>query len=175
MRRLLHLSRLIDGFADRTGAVLGWLTLAMVVLGAGNTLLRAADRWLRLGLSTNLTLELQWYLFAAVFLLGAAWTLRHDGHVRVDVLFGRLSQRGRAWIDLLGALFMLVPFCLLMLWTSTGYVAASWRVLESSPDPGGLPRYPVKTLIPIAFVLLLVQSVSFIIKKVAVLRGSGAA
>ena len=103
--------------------------------------------------------------------LGAAWTLRHDAHVRVDVLYGRLSVRGRALVDLAGALLMLVPFTVLLLWASGSYVAASWRVLEASPDPGGLPRYPVKTLLPVACVLLLVQSVSFVIHRIAVLRG----
>lgn len=168
---LLRLARALDRFADRTGVVLAWLTLAMVLIGAGHALFRTADRALRLGMTSNVSLELQWYLFAAVFLLGAAWTLRADAHVRVDVLYGRLSAKGRAWIDLAGALLMLVPFCVLMLWASGSYVAASWHVWEQSPDPGGLPRFPVKMLIPIGFALLLMQSVSFIVKRVAVLRG----
>lgn len=171
MPTLLRLARAIDRFADRTGTVLAWLTLVMVVIGAGHAFFRALDRALRLGVTTNLWLELQWYLFAAVFLLGAAWTLRADAHVRVDVLYSRLSARGRAWIDLVGATLMLIPFCVLMLWASGSFVEASWRVWEQSPDPGGLPRFPVKVLIPIGFVLLLVQSVSFVIKRVAILRG----
>ena len=168
---LLRLARTLDRFADRTGNLLAWLTLVMVLVGAGNALFRTLDRTLQLGVTSNLWLELQWYLFAAVFLLGAAWTLRADAHVRVDVLYGRLSEKGRAWIDLVGALLMLIPFCVLMLWASGSYVAASWRVWEQSPDPGGLPRFPVKVLIPVGFALLLVQSVSFVAKRVAVLRG----
>ncbi len=171
MNAWLRLARAIDRFADATGYVLGGLTGLMVLVGAGNALVRALDRWLGWGIVTNMALELQWYLFATVFLLGAAWTLRHDAHVRVDVLYGRLSARGRAGVDLAGALLMLVPFTILLLWASGSYVAASWRVLEASPDAGGLPRYPVKTLIPVACVLLLVQSVSFVIRKIAVLRG----
>ncbi len=172
--QLLRLAHALDRFADRTGTGLAWLTLVMVLVGAGNAVLRALDRAMGLGVTTNLWLELQWYLFAAVFLLGAAYTLRADAHVRVDVLYGRLSRRRKAWIDLAGAFLMLIPFCVLMLWTSVGYVAAAWRVWEVSPDPGGLPRVPVKVLIPVGFVLLLVQSVSFVVKRVAVLRGLAA-
>ena len=171
---LLRLAHALDRFADRTGTLLAWLTLVMVLVGAGNAVLRALDRAMGLGVTANLWLELQWYLFAAVFLLGAAYTLRADAHVRVDVLYGRLSEKKKAWIDLAGALLMLIPFCVLMLWASVGYVAAAWRVWEVSPDPGGLPRVPVKVLLPVGFVLLLAQSVSFVVKRVAVLRGIAA-
>ncbi len=171
MTRLLRLARRLDAFADGLGRVLGWLVLLMVLVGAGHAVFRALDRGLGLGVTTNGWLELQWYLFGAVFLLGAGWALRHDAHVRVDVLYGRLGPRAQAWIDVVGAAVLLVPFCLVMIWASLPFVAASWRVWEQSPDPGGLPRFPAKVLIPIGFVLLLVQGVSFVIRRVAVLRG----
>lgn len=171
MRVLLRLARQIDRLADATGRVLGVLVLVMVLAGAGNALFRTLDRSLGLGVTTNGLLELQWYLFATVFLLGAAWTLRTDGHVRVDVFYGRLSPRGRAWVDVLGTVLLLVPFLVLLLWVSVPYVAQSWAVREVSPDPGGLPRYPVKAVLPLGIGLLLAQSLSFLVKRIAVLRG----
>ncbi|GIV57910.1 MAG: C4-dicarboxylate ABC transporter substrate-binding protein [Rhodothermaceae bacterium] len=167
----LRLARGIDRFSEQTGRLVYWLTLAMVVAGAYNAVVRYLDRYTGLGLSSNFYIELQWYLFSLVFLLGSAYTLRHDAHVRVDVLYARLSPRGRAWINLLGTLLFLFPFCGLMLWVSWPSVANSWAVREMSPDPGGLPRYPIKTVIPVAFVLLMVQGVSMVIRSVAVLRG----
>ncbi|RMF52875.1 MAG: TRAP transporter small permease subunit [Bacteroidetes bacterium] len=167
----LRLARGIDRFSEQTGRLVYWLTLAMVVVGAYNAVVRYLDRYTGLGLSSNFYIELQWYLFSLVFLLGSAYTLRHDAHVRVDVLYARLSPRGRAWINLLGTLLFLFPFCGLMLWVSWPSVANSWAVREMSPDPGGLPRYPIKTVIPVAFVLLMVQGVSMVIRSVAVLRG----
>ena len=161
----------IDRFSEWTGRVVYWLTLAMVLVGAYNALVRYLDRFTGIGLSSNTYIELQWYMFSLVFLLGAAFTLKHDAHVRVDVLYGRLSRRGRAWIDLVGTLLLLVPFCLFVLWTSWPTVYNSWAILEVSPDPGGLPRYPIKTVIPVAFFLLLVQGVSVIIRQIAILRG----
>ena len=145
--------RLSEGF----GHIVAWATLAMVLLGAFNALARFLDRYTGWGLSSNAYVEMQWYLFGVVFLLGAAYTLARDRHVRVDVLFGRLSARRRALVDLAGTVLFLVPFCILMMLVSIPFVRNSWAVLEGSPDPGGLPRYPIKTIIPIAFLLLLVQ------------------
>ena len=171
MQFWLRLAERIDRFSEHTGRWLYWLTLAMVAVGGYNALVRYLDRYTGLGLSSNFYIELQWYLFSLVFLLGAAYTLRHNAHVRVDVLYGKLSPKGRAWIDVLGTLLFLFPFCVLMLWVSWSFVANSWGVWEQSPDPGGLPRYPIKTAIPIAFLLLLIQGVALLIRQIAVLRG----
>ncbi len=155
MSLLLRIASAIDRFSDRTGRVLVWLSLAMVVVGGYNAVVRYLDKFTGLGLSSNTYIELQWYLFSLLFLLGAAYTLRHDAHVRVDVLLVRLSPKGRAWVDVLGTVLFLIPFCILMLWVAWPAVSSSWAVREMSPDPGGLPRYPIKAVIPVAFVLLL--------------------
>jgi TRAP-type mannitol/chloroaromatic compound transport system permease small subunit len=117
-------------------------------------------------------IELQWYLFSLMFLLGAAYTLKYDDHVRVDVLYSQLSRRGQAWINLAGTVLFLLPFCAVILWMSIPFVANSWAILEGSPDPGGLPRYPIKTVIPLALLLVMVQGVSVVIRETAVLRGA---
>lgn len=171
MDRWLHWARRIDQISERTGQALYWLTLAMVGVGAFNALARYLDRFTGLGLSSNLWIELQWYLFSLVFLLGAAYTLKHDDHVRVDVLYSQLSRRGQAWINLLGTVLFLIPFCGLVLWMSIPFVSNSWAILEGSPDPGGLPRYPIKTAIPLALVFVMAQGVSLMIHEVAVIRG----
>ena len=118
-----------------------------------------------MSLSSNAYLELQWYLFSLIFLMGAAYGLNHDYHVRVDVLYERLGRRARAWIDLIGTVLFLVPFAVMMLWVSWGPVVRSWGILETSPDPGGLPRYPIKTVILVSFFLLLLQAISQIVKR----------
>jgi TRAP-type mannitol/chloroaromatic compound transport system permease small subunit len=129
-------------------------------------------RFTGIDLSSNAFLEMQWYLFSLVFLLAASHTLDTDSHVRVDVLYGRLSDRGRAWINLAGGVLFLIPFCILMIWVSWPWVENSWAVLEVSPDPGGLPRYPLKAVIPLAFVLLIFQGFSEVIKSLAIIRGA---
>jgi len=155
----------MEALSDAIGRTLRWVTLVMVLLGAGNALVRTVDRTMGIGLTSNLWLEAQWYLFALVFLGASAWTLRTDGHVRVDVLYGRLHPRSRAWIDLVGGITLMIPFCMLMLYTSWPYAMASWVLREASPDPGGLARYPVKMLIPLSFGLLLLQSVAFTARR----------
>lgn len=171
MQRLLRLSAWIDRFNDAIGRVVYWLGLAMVLVAAFNSIARYGGKFLGLNWSSNAYLEAQWYLFSIVFLLGAAYTLRHDGHVRVDVIFGRLSPKSRAWIDLAGTVLFLIPFCMLMIWVSLPSVKHSWAVMEMSPDPGGLPRYPIKTIIPVAFALLTLQALSMLIRSVAMIRG----
>jgi len=167
----LRLARAINRLNGAIGHAVAWLTLAMVLIGAFNAVVRYLDRWTGWRLSSNAYLELQWYLFSVVFLLGAAWTLRTGAHVRVDVLYGRLGKRGKAWIDLGGTLLFLIPFCVFALWVSWPSVYNSWAVREVSPDPGGLARYPIKAMIPLAFALLLLQAVSELIRQIAILRG----
>ncbi len=163
--------RAVDALSEWTGSAVRWLVGVMVLVGAFNAVARYLSRWTGVSLASNAYVELQWYLFSVVFLLGGAYALRHDAHVRVDVLYGRLGERRRAWIDLLGTLLFLLPFSAFMLVVSWPSVAASWRVREVSPDPGGLPRYPVKALILVAFVLLLLQGLAEAVKRVQVLRG----
>lgn len=171
MQRWLRLAHGIDRFNGWIGKAAYALTLVMVLVGAYNAVVRYLDRYTGLGLSSNTYIELQWYMFSIIFLLGAAYALHQDAHVRVDVLYGRLSDRGRAWVDLLGTLLFLFPFCVLVLWTSWPSAVNSWSIRELSPDPGGLPRYPIRMIVPIAFTLLMLQGVSIVIKKIDVLRG----
>ena len=174
MRTLLRIAHRIDRTNEWVGRGAYWLTLLMVGVGAYNALVRYLDRFTGLGLSSNTYIELQWYMYSLIFLLGAAWTLKHDAHVRVDVLFARLTPRGRAWVNLGGALLFLLPFCILVIGMSWPTVYNSWAVLEVSPDPGGLPRYPIKTAIPVAFFLLFLQGISLAIKQIAFLRNPAA-
>jgi len=173
MRLLRRLSSGIDALNDLIGAVIRWLVLAMVVVAAANAVVRYFSR--DLGLTLNLTpaTEVQWYLFSVIFLLGSAYALRHDAHVRVDVLYERLPPRTRAWIDLIGTVLFLIPFSVLMLWVSFPAVRTSWQIRETSPDPGGLPRYPIKALILVSFALLLLQAMSQLVKRVDAIRGVG--
>lgn len=171
MDRWLQWARRIDRFNEWAGRILYWLTLVMVCIGALNAIARYLDKYTGLGISSNMWLELQWYLFSIVFLLGAAYTLLYDDHVRVDVLYSQLSRLGQAWINLLGTVLFLIPFCLVVLWMSVPFVSNSWAILETSPDPGGLPRYPIKTIIPLALLLVLAQGVALMIREIAVLRG----
>ena len=164
----------IDRLNDAIGGAIRWLVLVMVLIGAASAVVRYFSRGLGLTLNLTPATEVQWYLFSVVFLLGAAYALRHDVHVRVDVIYERLSGRGRAWIDLIGTVLFLVPFCVLMLWVSFPAVRSSWAIRETSPDPGGLPRYPIKALILVSFALLLLQAISQAVIAVAVIRSGGA-
>ena len=150
----------IDRLSSSIGRICAWLALTMTLLGASNAVLRYIGRFVGKNLTSNALLEAQWYLFSAVFLLAGASALRQDRHVRVDVLLSKLPVRSRLWIDLLGACFFLIPFCVYGLWSSSGFFWQSWSIRELSADAGGLPRYPVKALIPLAFSLLLLQALS---------------
>jgi len=175
MNALLAFSRFVDRANGALGRLVSWLCLGMILLGAFNAVARYLGRFTGMNLASNAYIEGQWYLFSLVFLLGAAYALQRDAHVRVDVLYGRLSVRGKAWLDLAGTVLFLVPFCIFAIAMSLPSVRASWAVLEGSPDPGGLPRYPIKTAVIVAFGLLLLQALSEGIKRVAVLTGAGEA
>ena len=151
-----------------------WLALLMILIGSFNALARYLGRSIGWNLSSNLYLEAQWYLFGVLFLLAAGHALSEDRHVRVDVLYGRLSESRRAWIDAVGAVFLLLPFCLFVVWISWPSVLESWRIRERSPDPDGLVRYPIKALVLLAFSLVALQGVSELIKAVGKLRASTA-
>ncbi|MEX0385959.1 TRAP transporter small permease subunit [Spiribacter onubensis] len=171
MNPLLRLSEWIDMLSDGVGRGLRWVALLLVILGVVNVIGRYLGAQLGMQLSSNALLEAQIQAFAVIFLLGSAYLLRHDGHIRVDILQSRFSPRLRAWIELLGALMALIPFCVVMLVYGVDYVARAWSRLEVSPNPGGLPLYPIKTMILVAFSLLLLQGVSQAIKAAARLRG----
>lgn len=162
--------RLVDAITEWIGRTVSWLVLGMVLIGAYNAVARYLGRGIGINLSSNAYLEAQWYLFSLVFLLGAAYTFKHDNHVRVDVLYGRLSLRARTWINLIGTAVFLLPFSIFSIWVSWPSIRNSWAVLEGSPDPGGLPRYPIKSMIIVAFVLLALQGVAEIIRGVHALR-----
>ena len=166
MHALLAVSRLIDAVNERVGRAVIWLVLIVCLVSATNAVSRYG-----FSLSSNAWLELQWYLFSAIFLLAAGYTLKHNGHVRVDVFYARMSPRKQAMIDLLGGLFFLLPVTLLMMWLSWPGFANSWAIQEMSSDPGGLIRWPVKLLIPVGLALLALQAVSEIIKRIAFLTG----
>jgi len=162
----LTLSRMIDALNERVGRAVLWLVLIVTLISAGNALMRKG-----FDLSSNAWLEIQWYLFAALFLLAAGYTLKHNGHVRIDVIYARLQDRTRAWIDLVGGLLFLLPFCLLMVWLSWPGVVDAFVHGEVSPDAGGLIRWPVRLVVPLGFALLALQGLSEIIKRVGFLRG----
>lgn len=166
MRVALALARAIDAVNEWVGRWVKWLVLAAVLVSAGNAVARYG-----LDLSSNAWLEIQWYLFALVFLLGAGYTLKHNGHVRIDVIYSRLTPRTQAWIDLFGSLLFLLPFCALMVWLSWRGFIASYAIGERSPDAGGLARWPIKLAIPVGFLLLALQGVAEAIKRAAELRG----
>ena len=173
MSVLDRISDIIDGFSERLGGLVGWLTLLMVLVGAFNAVARYVGKSIGTNLSSNAYIETQWYLFSMIFLLGAAHTLQRDQHVRVDVLFERLSAKGRAKLDLAGTILFLIPFCVFGLVVSWPTVRNSWAVSEVSPDPGGLARYPIKSVMLACFGLLLLQGISEIIKRLRIIRGDG--
>ena len=170
MELLERASAAIDALNERIGGAIRWLALIMVLVGAYNAIARWLTRYVGVSLSSNAYLDLQWYFFSLIFLLGAAYGLRHDVHVRVDVLYSRLGKKARAWIDLAGSVLFLLPFSILMLFVSWPAVRDSWAVRETSPDPGGLPRYPIKAVILLSFALLVLQGFSQIVKQVVILR-----
>jgi len=163
---LLKLSQLIDWLNERVGKGAFWLVLIMTLISAGNASYRFVFND-----SSNGMLEIQWYLFAAVFLLCSPYTLQKNEHVRIDVLSGKLSPRGLAVIDIIGTLFFLLPMVVAVLWLSLPLVAESYKINEYSANAGGLLRWPVKILLPIGFTLLALQGVSELIKRIAFLAG----
>jgi TRAP-type mannitol/chloroaromatic compound transport system permease small subunit len=143
------------------------MILLSCILSAVNALLRYA-----LDISNNWPLELQWYLFAAAVMLGTSYTLKRNEHVRVDLIYSQLSDRGRLWVDLFGLTFFLMPACILFTWLSwTTLFYPSWLVMEHSMNSGGLARYPIKLIVPFGFFMLSLQGLSEIIKRIGALRG----
>jgi TRAP-type mannitol/chloroaromatic compound transport system permease small subunit len=162
----MSLSRLIDSVNDKVAALASWAILLAVFICTVNALVRYFFNY-----SSNAWLEIQWYLFSAVFLLASAHTLRRDEHVRIDVIVGRFSKRTQVWIDLFGFILFLLPVCLLILWHGVPYAMDTIRSGEISGNAGGLIVWPARILIPIGFALLILQGLSEIIKRIAFLAG----
>lgn len=165
------LQRLVNGIdcaSEWSGRAVAWLVLAMVLLVCYDVAMRYLFQSGSIALQ-----ELEWHLFALVFLLGAAYTLKHDEHVRVDLLYGnrRFSDKHRALVNLLGALLLLIPFCVLIIYTSWSFVGNSFAMGEGSPDPGGLPyRFLIKAAIPVGFSLLLIQGIAEVARNILILK-----
>jgi TRAP-type mannitol/chloroaromatic compound transport system permease small subunit len=166
MKMLLKISRAIDALNEKIGRAVTWLVLVMVLVSASN----ASARYL-FNLSSNAWLELQWYLFATVFLLCAGYTLLHNDHIRIDIISSRLSRRAQAWIDVFGTIFFLLPMAIFIMCLSWPIFVNAWVSSEMSSNAGGLIRWPARLLVPFGFFLLSLQGVSELIKRIAFLEG----
>ena len=165
MRILLSFSTLIDVMNEKIGLICNWLVLLACVVSAGNAMVRYAyDQ------SSNAWLEVQWYMFAVIVMFGAAYTLRKNEHVRVDIFYMTLSRPGQLWVDILGTLVFLIPTCAILAWLSWPFFIQSFNVLEHSSNAGGLLRWPIKLVLPLGFALVALQGISELIKPVAFLN-----
>ena len=168
MNALLALARAIDAVNERVGRAVTWCVLLAVVISAANAIIRKV-----FDMCSNAFLEIQWYLFAAIFLLCSGWTLLRNEHIRIDIIAGRYSKRVQTWIDVFGTVFFLIPMSVLILYESIPWAIASIESGEISGNAGGLILWPARILVPIGFTLLLLQGVSELIKRIAFLRGLG--
>jgi len=166
MKLLLGLSRAIDALNEHVGRLTYWLILAAVLISAGNAVVRYT-----INMSSNAWLEIQWYLFSFVFLFCAGYTLLHNQHVRIDVISGQLSGRARAWIDIFGTVFFLMPMAIAIMWLSWPVFLDAYRSGEVSTNAGGLTVWPGRLMLPVGFFLLILQGISELIKRIAFLRG----
>ena len=166
MQTLLKISSAIDAFNSRVGHVIKWFILAAVLVSTGNAIIRKLFNE-----SSNAWLELQWYLFGAVFMLGAAYTFLKNEHIRIDIVTANFSKKTRDWIDVIGHILFLVPFAWIMIWHGIPFFLRSYEIHEASMNAGGLTVWPAKFLVPAGFVLLLIQGISELIKRIAILRG----
>jgi TRAP-type mannitol/chloroaromatic compound transport system permease small subunit len=165
MSVLLGLSRVIDWVNTQIAVIANWLVLLACLISAGN----AASRYL-ISVSSNGWLEIQWYMFGGMVLLGAPYTLKMNEHVRVDLIYGMVSERTRIWIDIIGGFLFLLPICVILTWFTWPWFLESWHLNEASSNAGGLIRWPVKLLLPVGFSLMALQGVSEIIKRIAALE-----
>ena len=167
MNFLKKISQLIDALNEKTGLFAAWLTTLMVITVVYDVVMRYGFKKGNIAVQ-----EMEWHIFAVVFLIGAAYSLKKDAHVRVDILYTKLSPKKRAWVDLLGTFIFLIPFSIMVIYSTTTFIESSWAVREVSPDPGGLPaRYILKAMIPVGFVLLILQGISQAIKNLLVITG----
>ncbi len=166
MNGLLKLSQLIDGLTERVGKALIWIVLVVTLISAGNAVMRYIWNY-----SSNAFLEIQWYLFSAIFLFGAGYTLMKNEHVRIDLIAGRFSKRGQAMIDIFGILFFLLPVSIAVMYMSWPIFLLALATDEQSSNAGGLALWPVRLLVPIGFFLLVIQGFSELIKRIGFLLG----
>ncbi len=166
MKLCLRLSGAIDWLNEQVGKLTYWLILAAVLISTGNAVVRYT-----LNRSSNSWLEIQWYLFSFVFLVGAGYTLLHNQHVRIDIVTGGLSARAKAWIDILGTLFFLLPMAITIMWLSWPVFVDAYRSHEVSTNAGGLLVWPGRLMVPAGFLLLILQGLSELIKRIAFLQG----
>ncbi len=167
MKLIQLIVRLIDGLNTKIGQAISWLSTLLVLVVCYDVFTRYFLRKSSVGVQ-----ELEWHILAVLFLLAAAYTLKEDGHVRVDVFYTLLSPRGQAWVNLVGGIIFLVPFSILVLWASKGFVSMSWAIQETSPDPGGLPyRYLLKAMVPAGFSLILIQGIALILRSFCTVIG----
>ena len=166
MNALLALSRLIDRVSERVGRTVLWLVLVAVLISAANATVRKVFNY-----SSNSFLEIQWYLFSVIFLFCAGYTLKHNEHVRIDIILGHLSARTRASIDIFGTLFFLLPMATLIMWLSWPVFVDAWERHEVSTNAGGLIIWPARLMVPVGFFLLIIQGISELIKRIAFLKG----
>jgi TRAP-type mannitol/chloroaromatic compound transport system permease small subunit len=165
MSVLLALSRAIDWLNAQIAVIANWLVLLACLISAGN----AGSRYL-FSISSNGWLEIQWYMFAGMVLLGAPYTLKMNEHVRVDLIYGMVSERTRIWIDILGGFLFLLPICVILTYFTWPWFVESWNLNEGSSNAGGLIRWPVKLLLPLGFGLMILQGISEIIKRIAAIE-----
>jgi TRAP-type mannitol/chloroaromatic compound transport system permease small subunit len=166
MAPLLAFSRVVDTVSAAFGKIADWMVLLSCVISAGNAFVRYGVSY-----SSNAWLEVQWYLFAGMVMLGASYTLFRNEHVRVDLVYGNLGERARLWVDVFGIIFFLLPAMVLLAWMTWPFFVDSFIRGEGSPNAGGLLRWPVKLLMPVGFFLLVLQGFSELIKRIALLRG----
>ena len=166
MRFLLKLSAVIDVINEKIGVVCNWLVLLSCLVSGGNAMVRYAY-----DTSSNAWLEVQWYMFAVIVMFGASYTLKRNEHVRVDLLYMTLGRRGQLWIDILGTLIFLLPTCAILAWLSWPFFMQSYVIGEHSSNAGGLIRWPIKAVLPFGFLLVALQGLSELIKRVAFLIG----
>jgi len=179
MRSLLKLSHGIDRISEFLGKFSIYLIIALLAVGFYNVVARYVGRFIGQNLSSNRMIEIQWYMYSVIFFLIFAYNLKHDVNVRVDILYSKWSPKRKAWVDLLGTLLILIPFCIIGIWFTVNPVLLSWGRLpdgsfgawEMSPDPDGLPRAPIKSFILVAFATLLAQAIAQAIKYLAVITG----
>jgi len=179
MRILLRLAKRIDALTERVGKLNTWIVLIMIAIGFYNVVARYLGRFIGQRLTSNAVIEIQWYLFSLLFFLGFGDILKNNLNVRVDFLYTNWTLRTKALIDLIGTVLFLIPFCIIAIYVTINPVLASWGQLpdgtfgpwELSPDPDGLPRAPIKSMIIVAFVLLLLQALAQVIKYLAILLG----
>lgn len=166
MQGLLGLSRAIDRFNEAIGKAVTWLIFIAILVSATNAVVRKV-----FNTSSNAWLELQWYLFGAAFMLAAAYTLKQNEHIRIDIFYGTRSRRTQHWIDLIGHVFFLMPFVVLMSWMLVPYAWRAYQIGQVSTNSGGLIIWPARAILAAGFILLVLQGISEIIKKIAVMRG----